>query len=149
MLSLVHAITNRIILSFGDFMTFGAFYAIVAVLVGAGFGVFDAGALVLALLVAVFGTAVLRIAAHRLAFAALIGTRSQALMIASVGVGIIVSETLPDSSGGREQWLPPVFQGRGRSSGYRRFHGPDHDDADRGAGAGIGAVGRAPDRARA
>ena len=35
--ALVHAITNRVILSFGDFMTFGAFYAIMAVLVAAGF----------------------------------------------------------------------------------------------------------------
>ena len=36
--ALVHTITNRVILSFGDFMTFGAFSAIMAVLVAAGFG---------------------------------------------------------------------------------------------------------------
>jgi len=119
--ALVHAITNRVILSFGDFMTFGAFYAIVAVLVAAGLGVFDTGALVLAFLVAVFGTAALGIAAHRLAFASLIGAGSQALMIVSVGVGIIVSETLRIQSGGREQWLPPVFQDRAATADIGGF----------------------------
>ena len=119
--ALVHGITNRVILSFGDFMTFGAFYAIVAVLFAAGIGVFDASAVMLAFVVAVVGTAALGIAAHRLAFASLIGARSQALMIASVGVGIIVSETLRIQSGGREQWLPPVFQDRAATADIGGF----------------------------
>lgn len=105
--ALIHGVTNRMVLSFGDFAMFGAFYSVYAMLLALSAGLQAGLALAIVFAVALAGTAALGFAAHRAAFASLIGQPSQALMIASVGVSIVISETMRIQSGGREQWLMP------------------------------------------
>ncbi|MGE0210414.1 MAG: branched-chain amino acid ABC transporter permease [Parvibaculaceae bacterium] len=106
--ALVHGVTNRIVLSFGDFAMFGAFYTVYAVLFLLSGGVALLAALGVVFAVALLGTAALGLASYRTAFAPVLGARSQALMIVSVGLSIILQEVMRVQSGGREQWLSPV-----------------------------------------
>jgi len=119
--ALVHGVTNRIVLSFGDFAMFAAFYGVYAMLFLLAGGADLAAALALVFLLALAGTAALGLASHRLAFAPVLAAPGQALMIVSVGVSIVLQETMRLQSGGREQWLPPLMGGpllAGEIDGY-------------------------------
>jgi branched-chain amino acid transport system permease protein len=107
--ALVHTATGRIVLCFGDVMTFGALFAVYAFALAAAAGVFGPAALPLMFLIAVTGTAIAGLGLNRLALRPLFDKPSQALMIASLGAGIVVSETLRAATGGREQWLAPLL----------------------------------------
>lgn len=109
--ALVHGITNRIVLSFGDISMFGAFAAVYAVLFLLLSGSVTAVALALAFAVAAVCAGGLGLAAQRHVFAPLIRTPSQAIMIASIGLSIALQETMRLQTGGREQFLPPVYAG--------------------------------------
>src|SRR6476620_11191618 len=61
--ALLHGITNRIVLSFGDIATFGAFYAVYVMLLSLLSGWETSAALGLVFLAALAGTAALGIAA--------------------------------------------------------------------------------------
>lgn len=107
--ALLQGITNRIILSFGDFATYGSFAAVYAALWallrgGEGFAV-----LTVALLGSVIAAAALGRASHSLVFAPIMRAPSQAVMIASIGLSIILQEVLRLQSGARDQWLSPLF----------------------------------------
>jgi branched-chain amino acid transport system permease protein len=105
--ALIHGITGRIILSFGDMAMFAAFYGVYAALLGLITGYPAALALLGAFAAAAFGTAALGHAAQRHVFGPLLRSPSQAVMIASVGLSIILQEVMRVQSSGREQWLPP------------------------------------------
>ncbi|MBI2718648.1 MAG: branched-chain amino acid ABC transporter permease [Rhizobiales bacterium] len=107
--ALLQGITNRIILSFGDFATFGAltavYVAIWALLDGAaGFAVMG-----LALIAALAASAGLGRLSHSLVFAPLIRSPNQAVMITSIGLSIVLQETMRLQTGARDQWLPPLI----------------------------------------
>jgi branched-chain amino acid transport system permease protein len=62
-----------------------------------------------ALLTAIIGTAALGLVVNRGIFAPLVKTPSQAIMIASIGLSIVLQEGMRLQSSGREQWLPPIY----------------------------------------
>ncbi len=107
--ALLQGITNRIILSFGDFATYGSFAAIYAALWtllsgGGGFAV-----MAVALVAGLVAAAALGRASHTLVFAPIDRAPSQAVMIASIGLSIVLQEVLRLQSNARDQWLPPLF----------------------------------------
>ena len=107
--ALLHGITNRIVLSFGDIAMFGAFYTVYLMLLSLISGFDTAAALGLVFLAALAGTAALGVAVNHGVFAPLVKTPSQAIMIASIGLSIALQETMRLQSSGRDQWLAPIF----------------------------------------
>jgi branched-chain amino acid transport system permease protein len=107
--ALLHGITNRIVLSFGDIAMFGAFYTVYVMLLSLISGIATGLALGLVFAVAVAGTAALGLVVNRGIFAPLVKTPSQAIMIASIGVSIVLQEAMRLQSAGREQWLAPIY----------------------------------------
>lgn len=107
--ALLHGVTNRIVLSFGDISMFGAFSAVYAMLFALLSGSLTGMAMALAFIAAGACAAALSVAVQRDLFTPLIQTPSQAIMIASIGLSIALQESMRLQSGGREQWLPPVF----------------------------------------
>ncbi|MGH6854507.1 MAG: branched-chain amino acid ABC transporter permease [Aestuariivirga sp.] len=107
--ALLQGITNRIILSFGDFATYGSFaaaYAALWALLGGKEGLAVAA---IAIFAAMATGAALGRVAHDLVFAGLTRTPSQAVMIASIGLAIALQEIMRLQSDARDQWLPPLF----------------------------------------
>ena len=105
--SLLHGVTGRIILSFGDVAMFAAFYVCYMMMLSLLIGWPVALALTLVFLAGVAGTAALGDVLQRGVFSPMIKAPSQAIMIASIGVAIVLQEAMRLHSGGREQWLPP------------------------------------------
>lgn len=109
--SLIHGVTGRIILSFGDVAMFAAFYICYLMMLALVTGWPVAAALTLVFLAGAVGTAALSDALQCGVFSPLIKAPSQAIMIASIGVSIVLQEAMRLHSGGREQWLPPFATG--------------------------------------
>lgn len=108
--ALIYGITGRINLAFGDFTTVGAFAAlngfVLAALGLAGVAPVAAGAgLLLAVLAGIGLGAVLAAAV----FAPLRERSSQALLIATIGLAIVVSEGLRLLVGAQQRWLEPFL----------------------------------------
>lgn len=108
--ALLQGITNRIILSFGDFATYGAFTAVYAALWALLDGEEGYAVMAIALLVGMIAAAALGRASHALVFGPIIGSPNQAVMIASIGLSIVLQELIRLTSGARDQWLPPLFE---------------------------------------
>lgn len=107
--ALLHGITNRIVLSFGDIATFGAFGTIYMMILMLASN-WQAGlAIGLVFVIAVASTAALGAMLQKTVFTPLVRSPTQAIMIASIGVSITLQEGLRAQSGGREQWLSPFF----------------------------------------
>jgi branched-subunit amino acid ABC-type transport system permease component len=107
--ALLHGVTGRIVLSFGEVATFGAFataYAMVLMI----YQNLPPG-LALIIVFAIGATAAVGIGhvVQRNVFSPLIKSTGQAIMIASIGVSIVIQEWLRIQTGARDQWLPPVF----------------------------------------
>ena len=109
--ALVQGITNKIFLSFGDFAMYAAFAAIYAALAGQVAGYETTFVLLGCIITAVACSAALGRFAARQVFAPLISKSSQAFMIASVGISIVLQETMRIQSGNRDLWLPVFFDG--------------------------------------
>lgn len=107
--ALLHGITNRIVLSFGDIATFGAFYTVYTVLLMLVSGYAPGLAIAAVFLAAVAGTACLGYVMQAGIFSPLVRTPSQAIMIASIGLSIVLQEALRIQSAGRDQWLSPFL----------------------------------------
>lgn len=107
--ALLHGITNRIVLSFGDIASFGAFGTIYMMLLMLASN-WQAGlAIGVVFLIAVTSTALLSAMVQRTVFTPLVRSPTQAIMIASIGISITLQEGLRLQSAGREQWLSPIF----------------------------------------
>ena len=107
--ALLHGITNRIVLSFGDLATFGAFAAI-SVTTFMLFSDWQPGlAIAVVFIIAASTAAALGAVLQIGVFNPLVTSPTQAIMIASIGVSITLQEGLRMQSGGREQWLSPIF----------------------------------------
>jgi branched-chain amino acid transport system permease protein len=107
--ALVHGLTNRIVLSFGDMAMVGSFSAIYAAIIGLALGL-NAPAVVA---VAAIGTGVclaaLGVASFNVIFSPLIRGKGQTLLIVSISFGLVLQEIMRLQSGGREQWLEPML----------------------------------------
>jgi branched-chain amino acid transport system permease protein len=107
--ALLHGITNRIVLSFGDLATFGAFATIYTMMFML-FANWQTGlAIATVFLIAAAAAAALGAVLQIGVFTPLVTSPTQAIMIASIGVSIALQEGLRMKSGGREQWLSPIF----------------------------------------
>ncbi len=107
--ALLHGITNRIVLSFGDVASFGAFGTIYMMLMVLTSNWQTGLAIATVFLIAVASTAALGAAMQIGFFTPLVRSPSQAIMIASIGLSITLQEGLRVQSGGRERWLSPMF----------------------------------------
>jgi len=108
--ALIHGLTGRIILSFGEFAAMGALSSVV----GAALLIAFAGATPAAGLVAAFAMAILVAALHgfvmgRVVLRPLAAARGQQVLIATIGLAIALSEYLRLAQGASLRWLPPVF----------------------------------------
>ena len=110
--ALVQGITNKIFLSFGDFAMYAAFAAVYAALAGQVVGYETMVVLLGCIIAAVACSAALGRFAATQVFAPLISKSSQAFMIASVGISIVLQETMRIQSGNRDLWLPVFFDGQ-------------------------------------
>jgi branched-chain amino acid transport system permease protein len=107
--ALVHGLTNRVVLAFGDMAMFSAFAAIYAAIIASSFG-FDTPALLgTAFAVTVVCSSAIGASSFNLVFAPLMKGKSQALLIASISGGLVLQEVMRLQSGGREQWLEPML----------------------------------------
>lgn len=111
--TLVYALLERINLAFGELATVGAYAGLSAIVAGtaagatAGAGLAAAIALVFAAAIgvgAVYGSTTWRILFRPLAEAS-----SQAPLIATIGLVIVIQETLHLTRGAREHWTQPVL----------------------------------------
>jgi branched-subunit amino acid ABC-type transport system permease component len=107
--ALLQGITNRIVLSFGDIATAGAFAAVSVSIWGLLAGREGLMVLIPAIAVAMAAAAVAGRLAHGLVFKPILASSGQAVTIASIGLSIVLQELLRLHSGGRDLWLPPFF----------------------------------------
>lgn len=107
--ALLHGITNRIVLSFGDIATFGAFGTIYMMLLMLTSNWQVGLAITLAFVIAGASTAALSAMLQKGVFTPLVRSPTQAIMIASIGASITLQEGLRVQSAGREQWLSPIY----------------------------------------
>jgi branched-chain amino acid transport system permease protein len=107
--ALVHGLTNRIVLSFGDMAMFCAFSSLYAALTALTLGASIAAVLAASLAGSMLSAAALGLFSLKAVFAPLMQSRSQTLLIASVSFGLVLQETMRLQSGGREQWLEPIL----------------------------------------
>lgn len=107
--ALLQGLTNRIILSFGDIATFGAYAAVSAAMWMLINGRDGLWVLLPALLIAVLAAGAFGRASQQLIFRPLMKSSGQAVMIASIGVSIVIQEGLRLNTGSRDLWLPPLF----------------------------------------
>ena len=107
--ALVHGLTNRIVLSFGDMAMFCAFASLYAALAAVTLGAHTAAMLAAGLAGSMLSAAALGLFSLKAVFAPLMTGRSQTLLIASVSLGLVLQETMRLQSGGREQWLEPIL----------------------------------------
>jgi branched-chain amino acid transport system permease protein len=107
--ALLHGITNRIVLSFGDVATFGAFGTIYMMLMMLASNWQTGLAIAAVFLIAVASTAALGAVMQIGLFTPLVRSPTQAIMIASIGASITLQEGLRVKSDGRERWLSPIY----------------------------------------
>lgn len=107
--ALLQGITNRIILSFGDIATYGAFAAVYAALWALLDGQDGVAVMALALMAGMAAAAGLGRLCYAFAFAPVMRAPSQAVMITSIGLSIVLQEVLRLQSAARDQWLPRLF----------------------------------------
>jgi branched-chain amino acid transport system permease protein len=107
--AIMQGITNRIVLSFGDFGSFGAFMAVYAAIWSLLRGHDAFFLIVIALVAGMAVAAALGRVVEAQVFGPLARAPNQAIMIASIGVSIVIQETLRLQSNARDQWIPPLF----------------------------------------
>ncbi len=107
--ALLHGITNRIVLSFGDIAAFGAFGTIYMMLMMLSSNWQTGLAIAVVFAIACASTAALGAVLQIGLFTPLVRSPTQAIMIASIGASIVLQEGLRVQSGGRERWLSPIF----------------------------------------
>jgi branched-chain amino acid transport system permease protein len=108
--ALIQAITRKVFLSFGDVAMFGSFAAVYVCFSSLLSGNDDLASALLALFAAIACAGAFGFLSARLVFAPLIAKSSQAFMIAAIGFSIAVQEAMRFQTGGRDIWIPPLFQ---------------------------------------
>ena len=109
--ALIQAITRRIFLSFGDFAMFGSFAAIYACFAAMVRGDSDLVSIIWALVLAVGCGAALGAFIAKVMLGERLLRFPLAFMIASIGVSIVLQESMRLQSMSRDVWVPPIFSG--------------------------------------
>jgi branched-chain amino acid transport system permease protein len=109
--AILQAVTRRIYLSFGDLAMFASFAAVYACFDALLQGHGDLGSVLIALAAAILCGAALGYALARLMLGPRLLREPLAYMIASIGVGIALQETMRLQSGSRDIWVPPPLAG--------------------------------------
>ncbi len=109
--ALLHGVTGRIVLSFGEIATFGAFASAYSMVLMIFERVPPGLALVLTFFIGAVAAIGIGHVVQRRVFMPLIRSSGQAIMIASIGVSIVIQEWLRIQTRAREQWLPPIYAG--------------------------------------
>jgi branched-chain amino acid transport system permease protein len=108
--ALIYGVTGRINLAFGDFTTVGAVAAVNGLTLGAaGIAALLPLATPLALALAIVAGGALGSVLHALVIGPLRQRGSQALLIATIGLAIALSEGLRLATHSRQTWLPPFL----------------------------------------
>jgi len=108
--SLVYGLTNRINLAFGENATIGAFGALIGAVAATSIGVPTlAFALPLAVLAAMALAGGTGAVIGRIVFLPLVGRATQALLVATIGLALVIQEFLARVEGTRERWLQPIL----------------------------------------
>jgi branched-chain amino acid transport system permease protein len=108
--ALIQAITRKVFLSFGDVAMYASFAAVYICFASLLNGTAEFPAALLALLMAILCAGAFGQVSARLVFAPLINKSSQAFMIAAIGFSIAIQELMRLQTGGRDIWIPPLFQ---------------------------------------
>lgn len=109
--AIIQGITRRIFLSFGDFAMFGSFAAVYTCYAALVEGYGDMSASLFALGLAIASGAALGVFVARFMLGASLLQNPLAFMIASIGVSIVIEETMRLQSHSRDFWVPPLFSG--------------------------------------
>lgn len=109
--ALIQAITRKVFLSFGDVAMFGSFAAVYVCFAALVQGYDDLPSALLSLAMAILCAGAFGHVSARYVFAPLVHTSSQAFMIAAIGFSIALQELMRLQTGGRDIWVPPLFQG--------------------------------------
>jgi branched-chain amino acid transport system permease protein len=108
--ALIQAITRKVFLSFGDIAMFASFAAVYICFASLLNGTEELPAALFSLLMAILCAGAFGQVSARLVFTPLINKSSQAFMIAAIGFSIAIQELMRMQSGGRDIWIPPMFQ---------------------------------------
>ena len=108
--ALVQGITNKIFLSFGDFTMYATFASIYTALIALDYEVHPYVILLLSLLVGMICAAALGHVSATQIFTPLKNRSSQAFMIGSVGISIMLQEVMRIQSQNRDVWLSPLTE---------------------------------------
>jgi branched-chain amino acid transport system permease protein len=108
--ALIQAVSRKMFLSFGDVAMFGSFAAVYVCFASMLQGNEEITAALFSLLMAVLCAGAFGNLAARYVFAPLINRSSQAFMIAAIGFSIAIQEVMRLQTGGRDIWIPPLFQ---------------------------------------
>ena len=110
--ALIQAITRRVFLSFGDFAMFGSFAAVYVCFGRMLQGDSDLMAAMISLVAAMACAGALGFVVARQVFVPLTQMSALSFMIAGLGFSIALEELMRLSSGSRDIWIPPLFQGQ-------------------------------------
>jgi branched-chain amino acid transport system permease protein len=110
--ALTQGITRRIFLSYGDLAMFASFGAIYVLMDGMLHGLDDWASALMSLCAAVACGAALGIIVARVFTGNRLLAAPLAFMIASVGITMIIQETMRISTNSQNVWSPPLFEGR-------------------------------------
>ncbi len=108
--ALIQAITRKVFLSFGDVAMFGSFAAVYVCFASLLSGYDELSSALISLLIAIACAGAFGNVAARVVFAPLLKSSSQAFMIAAIGFSIALQEFMRLQTGGRDVWIPPLFQ---------------------------------------
>ncbi len=109
--AILQSITRRIYLSFGDIAMFASFAAIYTCFDSLLQGYLDPVAAAVALVAAILCGGAIGFVIARLVLGRNLLREPLAYMIASIGVGIAVQESMRLQSMSRDVWVPPLFSG--------------------------------------
>jgi branched-chain amino acid transport system permease protein len=110
--ALIQSITRKVFLSFGQVAMFGSFAAIYCCYYALLNGVNDFPAALLSLGCAIIVAGAFGYGAAQAVFQPLLNKSTQAFMIASIGFSIVVEEVMRLQTGGRDVWIPALFDGQ-------------------------------------
>lgn len=110
--TMLYGVLGKMFMAFGQIMMAGAFGAIVGGSVSAGLGLGDGLVLALGLACAIFTGAAISLSSGRMLGPVLHARNSQAALVATIGLSLVLQEFVRLTQGAREIWLQPPFPRR-------------------------------------
>ena len=110
--ALIQSVTRKVFLSFGEVAMFGSFGAVYLCYYALLNGADDLPAALFSLICAILIAGAFGYGAAQAVFQPLLSKSTQAFMIASIGFSIVVEEVMRLQTGGRDVWIPALFDGQ-------------------------------------